>query len=466
MYKLILHHVYRSSAPFLDLSGHGTHAQGTNVGWSADGAVPQSGAAVFNGSTSRALVPISPVWQDLYALRVDALVRFDPVQGTPGHPVRVRRHLVVEGPLSFAVFIGQERTVTGMVMGLLKDPDADDDPSASDTLTATLSSGGSVDPFDTLVANMPDTLPIPPGYKLGWVPVTSTPEFAPDGQQRTIVPGQWTRLTFVHSGMSLWLYLDGVLAGARHDIVSPVLPVQGTGVHLGCAPGAHPDTLRGRLDELRIWKYDPHHYTKKFFCRPMSRETEACWRRLLGRLEQLATEDATRAQMLGVLDCMDAAIKKLQRAVAQRGQPALDQVTRFGRRYDDLWCRGAVDSQAMRTLSGEFIAWMGQAAGDAWAQYLRDSSACIQKLKGLDLGPAACCAGECDPAFGAFLSDINRLLVADLLSCPPPGNCTHGRKRPPRRRDTHKPPSDRSEPYAPHKPDGALPCKDDPEKGA
>ena len=60
MYKLILHHVYRSSAPFLDLSGHGTHAQGTNVGWSADGAVPQSGAAVFNGSTSPALVPISP----------------------------------------------------------------------------------------------------------------------------------------------------------------------------------------------------------------------------------------------------------------------------------------------------------------------------------------------------------------------------------------------------------------------
>ena len=239
MYKLILHHVYRSSAPFLDLSGHGTHAQGTNVGWSADGAVPQSGAAVFNGSSSRALVPISPVWQDLYALRVDALVRFDPVQGTPGHPVRVRRHLVVEGPLSFAVFIGQERTVTGMVMGLLKDPDADDDLSASDTLTATLSGGGSMDPFDTLVANVPDTLPIPPGYKLGWVPVSSTPEFAPDGQKRTIVPGQWTRITFAHMGTSLLLYLDGVLAGARHDIVSPVLPVQGTGVHIGCAPG-HP----------------------------------------------------------------------------------------------------------------------------------------------------------------------------------------------------------------------------------
>ena len=62
MYKLILHHVYRTSAPFLDVSGRGNHAQGTNVGWSENGATPQSGAAVFNGSTSRALVPLSSIW--------------------------------------------------------------------------------------------------------------------------------------------------------------------------------------------------------------------------------------------------------------------------------------------------------------------------------------------------------------------------------------------------------------------
>ena len=164
----------------------------------------------------------------------------------------------------------------------------------------------------------------------------------------------------------------------------------------------------------------------------MSRETEACLRRLLGRLEQLATDRATRAQMLGVLDCLNAAIKKLQRAVSQRGQPAL----RPGDRGSDaamtsLWCRGAVAGHAMRTLSGEFMSWMAQTAGDAWSQYLRDSSACIRKLKGLDLGPAICGAGGCDPAFAAFLNDINRHLAADLLSCPPPGNCTRGRKQPP-----------------------------------
>src|SRR4029079_19836457 len=108
-----------------------------------------------------------------------------------------------------------ERLLPGLFWALLRAPASDDDPSASDTLTATLSGGGSMDPFDTLVANVPDTLPIPPGYKLGWVPVTSTPEFAPDGQKRTIVPGEWRRITFAHMGTSLLLYLDGVLAGGR-----------------------------------------------------------------------------------------------------------------------------------------------------------------------------------------------------------------------------------------------------------
>jgi hypothetical protein len=40
-------------------------------------------------------------------------------------------------------------------------------------------------------------------------------------------------------------------------------------------------------------------------------------------------------------------------------------------------------------------------------------------LKGLDLGPEICGAGGCDPAFAAFLNDINRHLAADLLSCVP-----------------------------------------------
>jgi hypothetical protein len=121
MYKLILDQVYRSTSPFVDISGHGNHAQGQNVSWSPDGAKAKSGVAVFNGISSRALVPLSAIWQDLYRLRVEVLVRFDPVQGTPEQPVKVRRHVLVEGPLSFVVFIRQDHSVAGMVMGLVKD---------------------------------------------------------------------------------------------------------------------------------------------------------------------------------------------------------------------------------------------------------------------------------------------------------------------------------------------------------
>jgi hypothetical protein len=118
----------------------------------------------------------------------------------------------------------------------------------------------------------------------------------------------------------------------------------------------------------------------------------------------------------------------------------------------------------MRALSGEFISWMGQAAGDAWTEYLRDSLHCIQKLKGLDLGPEFCGAGDCDPAFAAFLSDINRQLAADLVSCEPPCDGKH-RYQPPSRRDPYKP-SDRDEPRKPRMPNSSVPYQHDPEKGA
>jgi hypothetical protein len=124
----------------------------------------------------------------------------------------------------------------------------------------------------------------------------------------------------------------------------------------------------------------------------------------------------------------------------------LDQVARFARRYDDLWCRGAIDSHAMRTLSGEFISWMSETVGDAWSEYLRDSLGCVQKLKGLNLGPKVCGAGDCDPAFKAYLNNINRQLAAELVSCAPAHDrCRCGCKQPASARDPYEPPPGRGD---------------------
>jgi hypothetical protein len=250
-----------------------------------------------------------------------------------------------------------------------------------------------------------------------------------------------------------------VLAGVRHDIISPVLPVQGTGVHIGWAPGAFPDTLRGRLDELRIWKYDPYCHTKKFFCRPMPPETESCWRLLLGRLQALATEPETGTQLTAVLKCLDAALISLLRALLQRGQPAMDEARRFARRYDDLWCRGAIEGAAMRTLTGEFMSWLEQTAGDSWSEYLSQALKCITKLKGLNLGPEIGDLGSCDPAFIQFLAGINRQVASDLISCFARSDTST------RERDLYKPISNDAEVQTPAKVRTTRAYARDPDRG-
>jgi len=124
---------------------------------------------------------------------------------------------------------------------------------------------------------------------------------------------------------------------------------------------------------------------------------------------------------------------------------------------------------------------MSGTVGDVWSEYLRDSLGWVQKLKGLDLGPRVCGAGDCDPAFKAYLGNIDRQLAADLLPCAPAHDrCRCGCKQPASVRDPYKrcckqsqsardpyelPPS-RREPCTPHKPDASSPYKQDPKKGA
>ncbi len=196
----------------------------------------------------------------------------------------------------------------------------------------------------------------------------------------------------------------------------------------------------------------------------MSLDTEACWRRALARLEALAADRATRAQMLGVLDCVNGALTDLTRAVARGGQPALDQVRRLGRRYDELWCRGVINGPAMQALTREFTSWLGQAAGDAWATYRRRVAECVQQLKGVDLGPEVCGLPDCDPDFGVFLGTLNRQLVDDLLSCGTERYRPRRRRRPPPTpgRGPHDSGQDRDDRG---RPDASTGYASDPEKG-
>ena len=227
-----------------------------------------------------------------------------------------------------------------------------------------------MDPFDTLTADMPHTLPVPPGYKLDWLFVASSADFAPDGQTRTFEPGRWTRVTFVHSGTSLWLYLDGVLAGVRHDVISPVLPVREQG-STSAAPrslrrhaarparrAAHLEVRPPPLHEAVLLPADEPRHRGVLAARPRAPRSAR-------RRPRDPRADAGRPRL------RESGADRPDARGGPGGQPALDQVRRLGRRYDELWCRGVINGPAMQALTREFTSWLGQAAGDASATYRR-----------------------------------------------------------------------------------------------
>lgn len=423
MFQLILHHKYKAPLHLADVSGHANHGTDQAVQFGSDGTSPDSGIAEFDGQQSRIIVPHSSIWEDLTSIRIEAQVKINQL----GH-----RHNIVEGALSFALFVRSDGVLTGAYLGL--EEAGPGNFSASNTLTTSvLNGGGSVDPFSTLTSDTPP--PPPPGQDMAWIGVNSDTDFAPDGVKRTVPVGQWFTVTFIHNGVGLWLYLNDELVGVRHDIASGVLPVQGNGVHIGAWPGQNEFMLHGALDELRIWKYDPQFRYKKFFCRPMSPEREACWRSLLARIVFYLNQEETREQMLGVLNCIGKAEAKLIRAVLSQGQDVIDRNRRFSERYDELWCSDTIDGPQMQEMTADWGNWIQEIAGDAFWAYQQAIIKCIRDLKGLDFCKELEKLQQCDTAFGGFMGHINTGLRQGLGLVKPNGPCddpckdpTHGTK--------------------------------------
>jgi hypothetical protein len=104
MFKEILHYTFRRAGAAFDISAFHQHGHPSGVGFSQDGAAQGSGAVVFNGQSGRVSVPFGEVWQELGALKVEVLVRLDELG---------MRHNLVEGFLSFALFVRGDGVVTG-----------------------------------------------------------------------------------------------------------------------------------------------------------------------------------------------------------------------------------------------------------------------------------------------------------------------------------------------------------------
>jgi hypothetical protein len=195
--KLVLHHRYRDDLAY-DWSRHNNHGRLFQV-HTGSGSAAAPNVLLFDGGDSRVEVGNSSSLRDFGELRVRAVFRVE-------HELPLRRYNLVEGELAFALF----REPDGSLHGTINSPIA------------------------------------------GWTGPQSAPGI--------VTADRWHTADYVHDGIShARLFLDGQLVAERWDEVGPIPNLGPQGVLMGYWPGGDDRyTLKGWLDEVQIWKDDPH----------------------------------------------------------------------------------------------------------------------------------------------------------------------------------------------------------------
>lgn len=193
--RLVLHHTYERRLAF-DVSEHGNHGRSAAV-FSGTGEFASSFR--FTGGPSRVSIRPSPTLQQLRSLRVR--VRFVHLPSAPG----TRRHNLVEGHVSFALFVNPDGSLQGTIV----------------------QRDGTWDGVRTVAG--------------------------------VVQPNQWCVVELDHDSLShLRLFVNGVKLAERFDIEGPVRSVGPNGVAVGHWP--EPDdryTFEGWIDDVRLWAWDP-----------------------------------------------------------------------------------------------------------------------------------------------------------------------------------------------------------------
>jgi hypothetical protein len=195
MDKLVIRQTYINGVAF-DTSNNRNHGAPYLVTQAAGAFAP---AFEFRSPDSRVVVQPSPSLQDLIAVRALATFYLDPAGGL------VRRYNLIEGELSFALFVQPD----GSLMGTILDANGQ------------------------------------------WNGAQSAPN--------VVLPGQWHQAELRHDGINECLiFLDGVEVGAGYGAPGPVRSVGPNGVAIGHwpePPGVY--TMDGYIRGIEVYKYDP-----------------------------------------------------------------------------------------------------------------------------------------------------------------------------------------------------------------
>lgn len=399
MLAKILDYQFRLNGAAIDRSGQNNHGTNTatvfRVGAGSDSAVG------FISQHSRIEVPHNSAWDIMSAVKIEVRVFVDEL---------LHRMNLVEASLSLALFVRSDGVVTFTYYA--PDDDNSEDPSPVDSFTATPPPSGSHDPFDTLTSNQP-VPKVEPNFT--WQGVNTDASFSPDGQKRVVTPGQYVTITAIHDGIAtMRIFLDGELAGARYDVKHPVLPLLPPGiVAVGAWPHNGRYTLKGAMDYLRIWRYDPRASARKFFCRPLSKDASVCWRQILEEIVLSLESDAQRDKVIQLADCINTAQRRLYQKAFFKGENSLKTGRGILSAFLQLWCSGDVAGESMRQLICRWRVWLERHAPGELEVYLETLRRCLDELRS-----GVRCLVQTDP--GAFDTNWSEFLSVIAKGCDDP----------------------------------------------
>jgi len=343
-WELICHHTYKWGGTATDLSVYDSH--GTTAGldpsdFHQDGAAPGSGAWRFH-ATTRHGIAIAPNagWGPLVGVRVEVTARINTVGFA-----RIGQTLI-DADNSFHI-AAYSREIGARFRG---------DPAVY-------------------------------GPSWDWV-----------GSNFRLKNGQWVRLVWEHDGLAeMRLTVDGADT-VRRLVLSGVPAVGPKGISIGnTSDGGHPWT--GDIDEVKVWRLDPHRVRNQFLGRPIDKDTADCWARYVDSMRAAFEKhpDCARRLTAGMRD----AVNRTVREIAAQGPDTRQRTSELAARYAQLWATNDIDTPQMRDTVSDLLTWLRligvQPDEDDRTRELK-SSRCWKLITGELAGL------DCDPKIEALIA--------------------------------------------------------------
>jgi hypothetical protein len=220
--------------------------------------------------------------------------------------------------------------------------------------------------------------------------------FGMGGASPPLPASEWITISYDYNSFGLEVAIDGQPIYSTTDFWRVGI-LGSDGVIIGNNATGHAG-LRGRIDDIKIWRNDPTFVGSTFTGRPMDEDVARCWAEWQRKLSEVLSSRPGCAEKLNTQ--LQIALGSLIRDIRQI-DGAQDTLNWAVHDYHDRWADGRLDD--IKAVLADFLAWMHRGGvrpeNNAALQALY-ASECMQ-IVGESMGPM-----RCDPEFTDLLDGV------------------------------------------------------------